>query len=60
MDKLTDSMAENSSHPGLNPIQRSASSNDDAPKGWKTLAKIPLPMAYITRYLWGTDKVRSV
>ncbi|KHN77527.1 Gamma-1-syntrophin [Toxocara canis] len=32
---------------------------DDAPDGWKTLAKIPLPMAFITRYLWGTDKIRN-
>lgn len=32
---------------------------DDAPDGWKTLAKIPLPMAFITRYLWGTDKLRN-
>lgn len=31
---------------------------DEAPEGWRTLIKIPLPMAFITRYLWGTDKIR--
>uniref|UniRef100_A0A915K939 PDZ domain-containing protein n=1 Tax=Romanomermis culicivorax TaxID=13658 RepID=A0A915K939_ROMCU len=30
----------------------------EAPKGWKSVARIPLPMAYITRYLRGTDKIR--
>ena len=37
-----------------------SASTDDAPDGWKTLIRIPLPMAYITRYLWGTDKLRYV
>uniref|UniRef100_A0A915PJX2 PDZ domain-containing protein n=1 Tax=Setaria digitata TaxID=48799 RepID=A0A915PJX2_9BILA len=32
---------------------------DDLSDGWKTMAKIPLPMAFITRYLWGTDKLRN-
>uniref|UniRef100_A0A8R1TR42 PDZ domain-containing protein n=1 Tax=Onchocerca volvulus TaxID=6282 RepID=A0A8R1TR42_ONCVO len=32
---------------------------DDTSDEWKTLAKIPLPMAFITRYLWGTDKLRN-
>ncbi|VDN07375.1 unnamed protein product [Thelazia callipaeda] len=32
---------------------------DDSSTGWKTMAKIPLPMAFITRYLWGTDKLRN-
>ncbi|VDN51667.1 unnamed protein product [Dracunculus medinensis] len=32
---------------------------DEAPEGWRTLIKIPLPMAFITRYLWGTDKIRN-
>ena len=25
---------------------------------WRTITSIPLPMAYLTRYLWGTDNVR--
>ncbi|VDP32977.1 unnamed protein product [Soboliphyme baturini] len=29
------------------------------PKGWSPFMSLPLPMAYITRYLWGTDKLRS-
>ncbi|KAL1239257.1 Gamma-2-syntrophin [Trichinella pseudospiralis] len=29
------------------------------PKGWKNFVVLPLQMAYITRYLWGTDKLRS-
>ncbi|KRY56130.1 Gamma-2-syntrophin [Trichinella britovi] len=29
------------------------------PKGWKNFVILPLQMAYITRYLWGTDKLRS-
>uniref|UniRef100_A0A5S6QLR3 PDZ domain-containing protein n=1 Tax=Trichuris muris TaxID=70415 RepID=A0A5S6QLR3_TRIMR len=29
------------------------------PKGWKNITTIPLQMAYVTRYLWGTDRVRS-
>ncbi|VDK67108.1 unnamed protein product [Onchocerca ochengi] len=33
---------------------------DDTSDEWKTLAKIPLPMAFITRYLWGTDKLRLI
>lgn len=33
---------------------------DDAPEGWRVQVKIPLPMAFITRYLWGTDKIRQV
>uniref|UniRef100_A0AAF5PL89 PDZ domain-containing protein n=1 Tax=Wuchereria bancrofti TaxID=6293 RepID=A0AAF5PL89_WUCBA len=32
---------------------------EDTPDEWKTMAKIPLPMAFITRYLWGTDKLRN-
>ncbi|KRY14799.1 Gamma-2-syntrophin [Trichinella patagoniensis] len=28
------------------------------PKGWKNFVILPLQMAYITRYLWGTDKLR--
>ncbi|TKR81676.1 hypothetical protein L596_015509 [Steinernema carpocapsae] len=31
---------------------------DEDGDGWKTIAKIPLPMAFVTRYLWGTDKIR--
>ncbi|KAK0406194.1 hypothetical protein QR680_018426 [Steinernema hermaphroditum] len=31
---------------------------DDDNEGWKTITKIPLPMAFVTRYLWGTDKIR--
>lgn len=57
LEKLTDSMNENVMHPSSGYSQQQIPS-DDAPKGWKTLAKIPLPMAYITRYLWGTDKIR--
>ncbi|RCN26943.1 PDZ/DHR/GLGF domain protein [Ancylostoma caninum] len=26
---------------------------------WKTITVIPLPMAYLTRYLWGTDNLRT-
>ncbi|CAJ0608850.1 unnamed protein product [Cylicocyclus nassatus] len=26
---------------------------------WKTVTVIPLPMAYLTRYLWGTDNLRT-
>ncbi|CAJ0934598.1 unnamed protein product, partial [Mesorhabditis belari] len=26
---------------------------------WKTISTIPLPMAYLTRYLWGTDNLRQ-
>uniref|UniRef100_A0A915CM53 PDZ domain-containing protein n=1 Tax=Ditylenchus dipsaci TaxID=166011 RepID=A0A915CM53_9BILA len=26
---------------------------------WKTINRIPLPMAIISRYLWGTDKIRN-
>ncbi|PIO73652.1 PDZ/DHR/GLGF domain protein [Teladorsagia circumcincta] len=26
---------------------------------WKTITVIPLPMAYLTRYLWGTDNIRT-
>ncbi|KAJ1360775.1 hypothetical protein KIN20_019833 [Parelaphostrongylus tenuis] len=26
---------------------------------WKTITVIPLPMAYLTRYLWGTDILRT-
>ncbi|MFH4976711.1 hypothetical protein AB6A40_003420 [Gnathostoma spinigerum] len=33
--------------------------DEDASTSWKTIVKIPLPMAFLTRYLWGTDKVRS-
>ncbi|EJD76531.1 gamma-1-syntrophin [Loa loa] len=32
---------------------------DGSSDEWKTMAKIPLPMAFITRYLWGTDKLRN-
>ncbi|CAJ0567610.1 unnamed protein product, partial [Mesorhabditis spiculigera] len=26
---------------------------------WRTISTIPLPMAYITRFLWGTDNLRQ-
>uniref|UniRef100_A0A915NNF6 Syntrophin split Pleckstrin homology (PH) domain-containing protein n=1 Tax=Meloidogyne floridensis TaxID=298350 RepID=A0A915NNF6_9BILA len=26
---------------------------------WKTICKIPLPLAFVSRYLWATDKLRS-
>ncbi|KAE9546894.1 hypothetical protein FO519_009893, partial [Halicephalobus sp. NKZ332] len=26
---------------------------------WKTINRLPLPMAIVTRFLWGTDKIRS-
>uniref|UniRef100_A0A0N4ZUF9 PDZ domain-containing protein n=1 Tax=Parastrongyloides trichosuri TaxID=131310 RepID=A0A0N4ZUF9_PARTI len=31
----------------------------DGKDGWKTINKLPLPMALISRYLWGTDKIRN-
>lgn len=34
-------------------------SSDEQSGDWKTLIKIPLPMAFLTRYLWGTDKIRN-
>ncbi|KAH7719893.1 gamma-1-syntrophin, partial [Aphelenchoides avenae] len=30
--------------------------NSDA---WKTINRLPLPMAIVSRYLWGTDKLRN-
>uniref|UniRef100_A0A1I7X3F8 PH domain-containing protein n=1 Tax=Heterorhabditis bacteriophora TaxID=37862 RepID=A0A1I7X3F8_HETBA len=27
---------------------------------WKTITTIPLPMGYVTRYLWGTDNMRKL
>jgi hypothetical protein len=42
----------------MSTVSLAADQRDSAPDGWKTLAKIPLPMAFITRYLWGTDKLR--
>ncbi|CAO4385985.1 unnamed protein product [Caenorhabditis nigoni] len=32
---------------------------DGREKKWKTLTSLPLAMAYVTRYLWGTDNIRS-
>ncbi|MCP9264987.1 Gamma-1-syntrophin [Dirofilaria immitis] len=40
-------------------ISAGRSTTDESLEEWKTLAKIPLPMAFITRYLWGTDKLRN-
>ncbi|CAI4232633.1 unnamed protein product [Auanema sp. JU1783] len=31
---------------------------DGKDEKWKTVTTIPLPMAYVTRYLWGTDNMR--
>lgn len=31
---------------------------DGREKKWKTLTSLPLAMAYVTRYLWGTDNIR--
>uniref|UniRef100_A0A0N5CC75 PDZ domain-containing protein n=1 Tax=Strongyloides papillosus TaxID=174720 RepID=A0A0N5CC75_STREA len=31
----------------------------DGKDGWKTINKLPLPMAQLSRYLWGTDKIRN-
>ncbi|KAL3990519.1 PDZ domain (Also known as DHR or GLGF) family protein [Acanthocheilonema viteae] len=53
---------QSSIHPGDIIGTRSTASRgttDDASDEWKTMAKIPLPMAFITRYLWGTDKLRN-
>lgn len=25
---------------------------------WKNICKIPLPLAFVSRYLWATDKIR--
>uniref|UniRef100_A0A1I7SMJ8 PDZ domain-containing protein n=1 Tax=Bursaphelenchus xylophilus TaxID=6326 RepID=A0A1I7SMJ8_BURXY len=27
--------------------------------GWKNIQRLPLPMAIVSRYLWGTDKLRN-
>ncbi|WKY14212.1 hypothetical protein Q1695_000056 [Nippostrongylus brasiliensis] len=32
---------------------------DGKDEKWKTVTVIPLPMAYLTRYLWGTDNIRN-
>ncbi|CAD6189149.1 unnamed protein product [Caenorhabditis auriculariae] len=32
---------------------------DGKDKKWKTLTTLPLAMAYFTRYLWGTDNIRT-
>ncbi|CAB3400349.1 unnamed protein product [Caenorhabditis bovis] len=32
---------------------------DGREKKWKTLTSLPLAMAYVTRYLWGTDNIRT-
>uniref|UniRef100_A0A7I4YTR3 PDZ domain-containing protein n=1 Tax=Haemonchus contortus TaxID=6289 RepID=A0A7I4YTR3_HAECO len=32
---------------------------DGKEEKWKTVTVIPLPMAYLTRYLWGTDNIRT-
>uniref|UniRef100_A0AC35TZU1 PDZ domain-containing protein n=1 Tax=Rhabditophanes sp. KR3021 TaxID=114890 RepID=A0AC35TZU1_9BILA len=32
---------------------------NEAKDGFKTICKLPLPMAIISRYLWGTDKIRN-
>ncbi|KAK6010756.1 PDZ/DHR/GLGF domain protein [Ostertagia ostertagi] len=36
-----------------------SSGADGKDEKWKTITVIPLPMAYLTRYLWGTDNIRS-
>uniref|UniRef100_A0A7E4V868 PDZ domain-containing protein n=1 Tax=Panagrellus redivivus TaxID=6233 RepID=A0A7E4V868_PANRE len=36
-----------------------AKDDDLCSNAWKTVARLPLPMAIITRYLWGTDKLRN-
>uniref|UniRef100_A0A914QMV4 PDZ domain-containing protein n=1 Tax=Panagrolaimus davidi TaxID=227884 RepID=A0A914QMV4_9BILA len=36
-----------------------AKDDDLKSNAWKTVIRLPLPMAIVTRYLWGTDKIRS-
>lgn len=34
--------------------------DDDLNSGtWKNIQRLPLPMAIVSRYLWGTDKFRN-
>uniref|UniRef100_A0A914CEL2 PDZ domain-containing protein n=1 Tax=Acrobeloides nanus TaxID=290746 RepID=A0A914CEL2_9BILA len=41
--------------------RQSVLSKDDeiATASWKTINRLPLPMAIVSRYLWGTDKLRN-
>lgn len=32
--------------------------SDDEFDQWKLINRLPLPMAIVSRYLWGTDKIR--
>uniref|UniRef100_A0A0K0E3J8 PDZ domain-containing protein n=1 Tax=Strongyloides stercoralis TaxID=6248 RepID=A0A0K0E3J8_STRER len=49
----------------VNDIKSNAKSYDEpilqgeGKDGWKTINKLPLPMAQLSRYLWGTDKIRN-
>jgi hypothetical protein len=31
---------------------------EDGLEQWKTVCRIPLPLAFVSRYLWATDKLR--
>ncbi|KAI6243867.1 Gamma-1-syntrophin [Aphelenchoides fujianensis] len=40
-------------------IQSALKTATERAKEWKTVNKLPLPMAIVSRYLWGTDKLRN-
>ena len=38
--------------------EKSVATLDPKDEKWRTITTIPLPMAYVTKYLWGTDNIR--